>query len=297
MNGDGSTSGPARHRWPRFVAAAFLLGVVLAFIWVGLEARRVLVRRELLSSGSGANIAEPPPTAAVLAQWRTELAGLTNGSAAEAALGTWLDRLLAGKLAREIQLDVLEAAAKFPSTAVTQKLAQFEAARPKDDPLAGFRETLYGGDAEVGRKIFFADPNAACAKCHRVGTQGGDIGPDQSDLGKRQTREYILEAIMLPNAKIAEHFETTVVLLTNDACYAGVVKSENDTELELAAADLGVMKIKKAEIKIRDKGLSLMPEGMGQVLPKRDLRDLIEFLARQQASPINAVAVVKTNGV
>lgn len=297
MNGEGSTSGPSRHRWPRLVTAALLLGVVLAFVWVGLEARRVIASRKLLSVGPGANMAEPPPSAVVLKQWRTELAGLTNGSVAEAALGTWLDRLLAGKLAREIQLDVLEAAAKFPSNVMTQKLAQFEAARLKDDPLAGFRETLYGGDAEAGRKIFLVDPNAACAKCHRVGAQGGDIGPDQSDLGKRQTREYILEAILLPNAKIAEHFETAVVLLTNDAYYAGVVKHESETELELGAADIGVMKIKKAEIKIRDKGLSLMPEGMGQILPKRDLRDLIEFLARQQASPTNVVVVVRTNGV
>jgi quinoprotein glucose dehydrogenase len=296
MKDEDSTPGIAKHRWPVFVAAALVLAMALAVVWVGSEARRVRERRELLSAMPGATAVEPSPDAGTLVRWRAELAGLTNGAASETTLGQWLDRLLAGKLAREIQLDVLEAAAKMPSAVLTQKLAQVEAARPKDDPLAGFRETLYGGDAELGRKVFAVDPNAACVKCHRIGGQGGDIGPDQSDVGMRLTREETLEAILRPNAKFTEHFETAVVLLTNGAYFAGVVKRETEAELEIAGADIGVVKIKKAEIKQRDKGLSLMPEGLGQVLTKRDFRNLIEFLARQQSPPTNAVARVKTNG-
>jgi hypothetical protein len=37
--------------------------------------------------------------------------------------------------------------------------------------------------------------------------------------------------------------------------------------------------IDKAEIKSREPGVSGMPEGFGQILSKRDLRDLVEFLA------------------
>ena len=38
------------------------------------------------------------------------------------------------------------------------------------------------------------------------------------------------------------------------------------------------MKVKKADVKQRDKAPSPMPEGLGDVLGKRDLRNVVEFL-------------------
>jgi hypothetical protein len=39
------------------------------------------------------------------------------------------------------------------------------------------------------------------------------------------------------------------------------------------------VKVAKKDIESRDKGLSAMPEGMGELLTKREIRDLVEFLA------------------
>ena len=61
--------------------------------------------------------------------------------------------------------------------------------------------------------------------------------------------------------------------------YAGVVKSETATEIELNSPEDGLLKLKKAEIKSRERGLSAMPEELRQVLTKQDLRDLVEFLS------------------
>jgi len=44
-----------------------------------------------------------------------------------------------------------------------------------------------------------------------------------------------------------------------------------------------LVKIKKSNIEKRDGGLSGMPDGMGEILSKRDLRNLVEFLASQIA--------------
>jgi len=57
------------------------------------------------------------------------------------------------------------------------------------------------------------------------------------------------------------------------------VKSEDKSELVLNSPEDGIVKIKKEEIEKRERGLSSMPEGMGKVLTKFELRDLIEFLA------------------
>jgi quinoprotein glucose dehydrogenase len=61
-----------------------------------------------------------------------------------------------------------------------EKLARFEASRPKGDHLASYRETLAGGDVEAGRRIFFTRAEVSCMRCHKVcprldagGTHGG----------------------------------------------------------------------------------------------------------------------------
>jgi quinoprotein glucose dehydrogenase len=61
--------------------------------------------------------------------------------------------------------------------------------------------------------------------------------------------------------------------------FGGVVKSETDAELVLNSPEDGIVKVKKSDITARERGISSMPEGMGTLLSRRDLRDLIEFLS------------------
>jgi len=199
--------------------------------------------------------------------------------AADDILGRWLDQLQAGGLAKELQLDLLEAAEKRSAAGVKQKLSNYEASRPKDDPLAEYRETLHGGNAAEGKKIFFERPEASCVRCHKINGEGGEVGPDLSRVGAQKDRQYFLESIVLPNKDIAQGFESVLVALKSGTSYAGVVKTENADELVINSPEDGLVTVKKSDIQSRDKGLSPMPEGMGQVLTKQDLRDLVEFLS------------------
>ena len=65
-------------------------------------------------------------------------------------------RLMAGKVPPEIQLDLIEAAARRPSRELHAKLEQYEASKPQGDPLAPYREALAGVNARRGRQIFFS---------------------------------------------------------------------------------------------------------------------------------------------
>jgi len=58
-----------------------------------------------------------------------------------------------------------------------------------------------------------------------------------------------------------------------------VLKSENANELVLNSPDNGVVTVKKADIETRQKALSPMAEGIGQILSKQDLRNLVKFLS------------------
>jgi len=56
-----------------------------------------------------------------------------------------------------------------------------------------------------------------------------------------------------------------------------VLKSETADELAINSPEDGLRDGEKSDLKTRDKGLSPMPEGMGQILSKEDLRNLVEF--------------------
>jgi quinoprotein glucose dehydrogenase len=144
--------------------------------------------------------------------------------------------------------------------------------------LQNFREVLFGGNADQGKKIFFERVEASCLRCHKINGAGDDVGPELADIGAKQTREYLLESMIQPNAKIAPGFETLVVIMKNGASYAGVFKNETENELVINSPEDGIVKIAKADIKTRDRGSSGMPEGLGDILSKRDLRDLLEYL-------------------
>jgi len=205
--------------------------------------------------------------------------GTLPGQAADEILAHWLEDLIAGKVPREIQLDLLEAAAKRSAPVIKEKLAGYSASRPKDDPLSDFRAALFGGDEKEGKKIFFDPPETQCVRCHKINGQGGDVGPDLSHVSSQKDREYLLESIVLPNKQIAPGFESVMVATKDGENYAGVLKSEDAARIILNTPDSGLLTIKKSDIQSRQKALSPMPEGMGQIISKQDLRNLIEFLS------------------
>ncbi len=57
---------------------------------------------------------------------------------------------------------------------------------------------------------------------------------------------------------------------------------KREDRLELFSPEDGLMKIKKADIKSRARGLSGMLDNMREVLTKREIRDLVEYLASLQ---------------
>ena len=207
--------------------------------------------------------------------------GDLKDAGADVVLAEQLDLLLTANLAPELQLDLIEAAAKRMAPAVKERLAKFEASldlRVKKDPLAKHRVALAGGNAEAGKKIFFERIEASCLRCHQVDGEGGEVGPVLTGIATRQNREHLLESIVNPNAKISPGFDSVVLVIKGKQSVAGILKSETPELITLNSPEDGIVKVKKADVTKREKGLSGMPAELANVLSKRDLRDLIEFL-------------------
>ncbi len=204
------------------------------------------------------------------------LAGVAD-PAVDPVLKAWMERLLAGQVAPELQLDVLDAAAKRPALAAL--VEKQEAALDGNDPLARWRVCLTGGSVDEGRKIFRERVEVSCVRCHKAESEGGEVGPELNGLINRRDRAYLLEAIVHPNASIAEGFENILITMKSGVFYAGIIKSETADTVELLSPEDGLLKLKVSEIEEREKGLSGMPEGFGDVLSRQDLRHLVAYLA------------------
>jgi quinoprotein glucose dehydrogenase len=265
------------------------------------------VRREAVKLAAVANATTAVPLLArVLAEekdLRLHQAALTAlgdlpGAEADAVLATQLTLLIDKKLPPELELELLEAAAKRPALAAqvgqaTSRSSNFSVPAPsvgksateKDGEsgrmpdLRGFHATLAGGDASEGKRIFQEHVGVQCMRCHAVRGEGGIVGPPLTSVAQRLTRGQLLESIVLPNATIALGYENVTLVLKSGANPSGLVKSETADELVLDSPEDGKLTVKKADIVKRQRGLSAMPESLDKLMTRRELRDLVEYLS------------------
>jgi putative membrane-bound dehydrogenase-like protein len=66
---------------------------------------------------------------------------------------------------------------------------------------------IAAGDAKRGEDLFHNSPTTQCAVCHIVNGKGGDVGPILDGIAVRASKDYIVESLMDPNAKLAKGFE------------------------------------------------------------------------------------------
>jgi quinoprotein glucose dehydrogenase len=194
-------------------------------------------------------------------------------------LGTWLDRLLAGDVPPTVRLDLLEAAEQRKSAPIEEKLARYQASLPKDDPLAAYEATLEGGRAARGERIFREKAEVSCLRCHKIRGQGGEVGPELTGIGGKKDRRYLLQALVTPDAQIAEGFDTKVLALKDGRLVSGIVKRADEHELTLVNAEAHTLVVPRAQIEEETRGQSAMPQDVSQKLTRQELRDLIEYLS------------------
>ena len=141
------------------------------------------------------------------------------------------------------------------------------------------RDCLTGGDAEAGRRVYLHKAEVSCVRCHAIKGSGGIVGPALDTLGIRKDRQYLLESITEPNKMIAQGYETVVISLKSGKTVTGVLRSSAGGKMTLVTAEGVEMSIPAADIDEHDRGPSAMPADLVNKLTRRELRDLVEFLA------------------
>ena len=212
--------------------------------------------------------------------------GESTDPQAVAVLTTWAQKLVAKQAPAELELEILDAAARKSDPKLAELVKQFNGSRDAKSPIGEYHESLAGGDAKAGFRIFSENAAVSCVRCHAVNGQGGVVGPALDGISLKHPREYLLESIVAPNAAVAPGFDTALVQTKSAGWKTGVVVSEDDKELVLRnPEDNALINIAKTDIKARERGPSAMPEGLHKALSKHELRDLVEWLASLKEAP------------
>lgn len=213
----------------------------------------------------------------------TTLGSIDEPSAYE-LLNRQVQLLISGELDRKVELDLIQAVESGGSELLKEKLRTYQSKRSRNDSVAVYRETLYGGDAGKGRRIFYQNDAAQCIRCHVINGEGGEAGPDLSSVGSRISREDMLLAMVDPNARITPGYGTVTLKLQNGDTVSGVVSQETDSQIIVKSG--GEKKtVDKNDIRERTNSPSGMPP-MAKILTSSELRDLIEFMSTLQNSEI-----------
>ncbi|MAI71916.1 MAG: heme-binding domain-containing protein [Rhodopirellula sp.] len=140
-------------------------------------------------------------------------------------------------------------------------------------------ESLQKGNPGRGAVIYSA-PTSACLSCHKVGDHGGAIGPDLSEVGKKQKLAHIVESLFWPQRVVVDEYKAIAVLNIDGHVVRGYRVSENDSALVLRDSATGeTISIRQDDIEAISSVGSLMPVGLLATMALQDKHDLISFLA------------------
>lgn len=208
--------------------------------------------------------------------------GASRDAAADALLADWVTAVATGTVPPELRLDVLEAAEARKKPGLRQQVEAYRAVLEKaEDKLAPWADRLAGGDADKGRQVVLNSAAVYCQRCHKLDGQGGEVGPALNGIAGQpgKDRRYLLESIVFPSAKIAQGYETAVLNLADGRTVSGVVKEETKERIKLVTAENKELVIPADEVEGRRTGPSAMPDDLHKKLTRRELRDVVEFLA------------------
>jgi putative heme-binding domain-containing protein len=144
---------------------------------------------------------------------------------------------------------------------------------------------LRKGDPVRGKALLAASAknDLQCLKCHTIRGVGGAVGPDLSVIGKKASRENLIESILYPSKAIADQYVTWVIETKAGLVLTGLLIEETPEQLTLRDANAKDTTISKKEIDSRAKSPnSLMPSDLLAYMTEDDVVDVVEYLFNQK---------------
>jgi putative heme-binding domain-containing protein len=142
-----------------------------------------------------------------------------------------------------------------------------------------FASALKNRNFKTGKSMYIA---TTCIRCHAIKGEGGNVGPDLTQIGTRFSTKDIMEAILLPSKTISDQYATTEFQLKNGKSMVGKITNQDEENYYIAqnpyVADILVKVPKKNVLSKNYSTVSSMLPGMVNSLNAEELRDLVAYL-------------------
>ncbi|MFN5787153.1 MAG: c-type cytochrome, partial [Bacteroidota bacterium] len=142
-----------------------------------------------------------------------------------------------------------------------------------------FASALKDRNFKTGKSMYIA---TTCIRCHAIKGEGGNVGPDLTQIGTRFSTKDIMEAILLPSKTISDQYATTEFQLKNGKSMVGKITNQDEENYYIAqnpyVADILVKVPKKNVLSKNYSSVSSMLPGMVNSLNAEELRDLVAYL-------------------
>jgi len=163
-----------------------------------------------------------------------------------------------------------------------------QVARPKgpgrrwmvDSAMVFMQDGVSSRNFDRGKAMFTA---TLCSSCHRIGGEGGEVGPDLSQLGTRFSPRDILVAIIEPSKEISDQYAATYFYMKDGSSILGRVKHQDKDKYYISQnpfAPQQVREVLKKDVSrtsISD-APSIMLPGLVNSLSPEELQDLMAYL-------------------
>lgn len=154
-----------------------------------------------------------------------------------------------------------------------------------DELLAGVEAAAGAGDPDRGRAVY---KTALCLNCHRLGGQGGRVGPDLTGVLRRFSVRDVVEAVVDPDRVISDQYRGVRIVTDQGTIVTGKIADLHGVTLTLIGdlLDPGRQtKINRDQIdELTWSPTSTMPRGLLDTFTARDAADLLAHL-RAAAPP------------
>jgi putative membrane-bound dehydrogenase-like protein len=202
---------------------------------------------------------------------RLLLSAVTSGTIERSRIPAFQVRQMAGFPDAEVrrQVSKLWPELKTMSAAKRVRIDQLKSRLPP--------AVLSAADRVQGRRRFAQ----TCATCHTLFGQGGKIGPDLTG-SQRSNLDYLLENIIDPSAIVAPAYKMSTIALTDGRVLNGIIVEQTGPTLTVQTPTERLT-LNRADVEeVRKSDLSLMPDGLLDVLPEQEIRALMGYLMSPQ---------------
>ncbi len=151
--------------------------------------------------------------------------------------------------------------------------------RTKDEALAILNEPLTSRDFVTGKNMFAA---SLCSSCHTMRGEGGNIGPDLTQVGTRFSPKNILEHTIDPNKEVSDQYAATIFSMKDGSSILGRLINEEDGKYFVSQNPFSpqtLREISKTDVtSTKHSTVSLMLPGLINRLNDEEIKDLIAYM-------------------